>query len=114
MMNTYRFYKENTGRWYIDLPDYPGPKADLEMVAGADTMLDVIADGANEIALTVSEEPFKGAEKLRLIKEYANSDGGGDYILEVYKGKVINHEMWLCEVVRYIFGKMPEVIWFKS
>jgi len=37
------FYKETTGEWYIDLPDYPGPKEDLQMVLGADKMLDPIS-----------------------------------------------------------------------
>jgi len=37
-----KFKKNWFGRWYIDLPQYlkeGGKKADLELVAGADTML---------------------------------------------------------------------------
>ena len=45
-MQTHRFYKEEHGGWYIDLPAYleqGGAKGDLAMVAGADTMLDIMA-----------------------------------------------------------------------
>lgn len=113
-MNTFRFYKENTGEWFVDLPEYPGSKADLQMVAGADTMLDRISKGAKICTLTVSEEPFKGADQLKLIKEYCSDIGGGDYILETYQGEEINHQMWLCEVMRYVFGRMPKAIYFKK
>ncbi|MEJ6979684.1 DUF6717 family protein [Pedobacter sp. P351] len=86
-MNTYRFYKENTGEWYVDLPDYPGPKADLQMVAGADTFLDKLGGKSNIVSLTVSEEPFGGSEHLKLLKECTGEEGGGDYILETYQGE---------------------------
>jgi len=32
-----KFYKEADERWYVELPEWEGSKADLEMVAGADT-----------------------------------------------------------------------------
>ena len=112
-MNTFRFYKENTGEWYVDLPEYPGPKADLQMVAGADTFLDKLANKSNIVSLTVSEEPFEGSEQLKLVKECTPEIGGGDYILETYKGEEINHQIWLCEVMRYLYGKMPRDIYFK-
>ena len=113
-MNTYNFYKEHTKRWYIDLPDYTGSKADLEMVSGADTMLDLIADGKKKTSLTISEEPFEGSSQLDLIKLCPIEQGGGDYILKVYNGEEINHKMWICEVAHYVFGKIPQVIYFKN
>ena len=61
-MNTYRFYKNEAG-WFIDHPAYiqqGGTVADLEMVDGADTMLDIIAAGGNDVHLTISKEPFEG------------------------------------------------------
>ena len=112
-MTEFTFYKESTGQWYVDLPEYPGPKADLQMVAGADTFLDQLAGKSNIVSLTVSEEPFEGSEQLKLVKECSPDLGGGDYILETYKGGEINHAMWLCEVMRYVFGRMPEVVYFK-
>ncbi|MET3500543.1 hypothetical protein ABIC45_002134 [Mucilaginibacter rubeus] len=60
-IHTYKFIKEDNGRWYIDLPDWQGVKADLEMVEGADTMLDYVGEGSNEVKLLLAEEPFEGS-----------------------------------------------------
>lgn len=53
MIHYRRFYKEDTGAWYIDLPEYIeggyGSKANLLMVAGADKFLERLANGKNEV-----------------------------------------------------------------
>lgn len=108
----YRFYIGKNGWWFVDLPDYPGPQADLQMVAGADTFLAKISRPAREVTLKVSEASFERAEVLKLDKGY--NEEHGDYILEEYQGETINHKMWLCPVITYIFGKLPEVIYFKT
>ena len=41
--NAYRFNKED-GKWYIDLPDWTGTKGELQMVGGADTLLDHLSN----------------------------------------------------------------------
>ena len=41
MEQNLKFNKE-ADRWYIDLPDWTGTKGELEMVAGADTLLDCV------------------------------------------------------------------------
>ena len=107
-----RFYKEQTGKWYVDLPTYPGPKADLQMVAGADTFLSKISGSLTKCVLTVSDKSFDGAEILKLVIGYNQEHG--DYLLEVYKNEAINHKMWLCPVITYVFGRLPELIYFKS
>ena len=111
-MEQLRFIKDERGKWYVELPDYPGAKADLQMVAGADTMLDIIAEGNKEATLVVSEVDFDGAEILRLETGYREEHG--DYILEKNKHETINHKMWLCPVITYVFKKLPKVIYFKS
>ena len=61
-MKQYRFVRESGG-WYIDLPEYleqGGSKGDLAMVAGADTMLDIIAGTGDEVILQISTQPFRG------------------------------------------------------
>ncbi len=35
-MRTFKFYKTEVGRWYVDLPEWEGSVDELEMVAGAD------------------------------------------------------------------------------
>ena len=54
MEQNLKFNKE-ADRWYIDLPDWTGTKGELEMVAGADTLLDELdLDKDNVVNLTVS------------------------------------------------------------
>ena len=48
---TISFTKENE-TWYVDYPEWKGNKANLAMVAGADTMLDALTKN-NHITLKV-------------------------------------------------------------
>ena len=114
-MNTYRFKKEGRD-WYIDLPEYienGGSKGDLQMVEGADTMLDVISEGANEVSLTLDRAPFSGSDKLTLTERCDPYIGGGYYLLQSFEGKEFNKTMWLCAVTEYVFGDLPEQIYIK-
>ena len=47
-----RFYQDPDTRWYVDLPEFPGTKAELEMVLGADTMLEFL--GIDQIGINLS------------------------------------------------------------
>jgi hypothetical protein len=115
VMQQYRFYKEPDGRWYIDLPQYiemGGDKADLEMVAGADTFLNVIANGRNNVYAVLSDQPFDNADQLHRVER--EIDSGSFYKLATYQQKNINDfEMWLCDVTAYVFnGKFPDIIYY--
>jgi hypothetical protein len=114
MTETFRFYKSKSNDWYIDLPGWTGSVEELAMVQGADTMLDTVSGYTNECYLKISDEPFEGAEVLRLASSRTDSFGGGDYILEKYESETINHKMWLCEVTRYVFDALPDCIYFKK
>lgn len=116
MVNTYTFYKESYGGWYIDLPAYlegGGSKGDLAMVAGADTMLDIMVAGGDRVALLLSLEPFPGFDELELLRPSDPALGGGDYILRQFKGQQLDHKVWLCGVTEYVFGFLPERIYIK-
>jgi hypothetical protein len=105
----FTFYKEPHGTWYIDLPDYPGPKGDLAMVAGADDMLDYLAKGKKRVEVEMSEQPFEGA--LALERTKMGEPGGGAYY------KPVNHHIesvWLCDVTLFALGKFPEKIYFRA
>lgn len=114
-MNTYRFIKEGRD-WYIDLPEYienGGSKGDLQMVEGADTMLDVISDGTNEVSLTLDRTSFSGSDILTLTERCDPYIGGGYYLLQTFEGKAFNKTMWLCAVTEYVFGDLPAQIFIK-
>lgn len=116
-MKTHTFYKESCGGWYIDLPEYieqGGSKGDLAMVAGADTMLDIVANGNNRVTITMDAMPFEGADELMLLRHCEPSMGGGYYLMSSFEGKPVNQEMWLCAVTEFVFGGMPELIYVKK
>jgi len=115
-MNTYMFVK-NGDDWFIDLPEYieqGGNAGDLQMVDGADTMLDLMADRGTTVVLNISEEAFEGADMLVLTEKCDPSIGGGYYLMEKYNGKAINQRMWLCQVTEFVFGSLPERIFVKQ
>lgn len=113
-MERLKFYKETDNRWYVDLPNWTGTKAELEMVAGADTMLDYMAEDTNEVILCVSEEPFEGSDELVFLNNADDIGEGAYYKLSIYKGIDINLEMWLCNVTSWVFGKFPKSIFITS
>lgn len=112
-MRDYKFYRTSENRWYIDLPEWEGPIDALEMVAGADSLLDVLAENENEVKLTLSLEPFEGCETLEKINDTPEY-GGANYLLKKYKE--IEFEffpIWLCSVTEFVFGSLPKLIYFK-
>ena len=79
-MRKFTFVKENTGRWYIVLPEWTGDKEELEMVMGADTMLDILSQGDSVVDVVLSTEPFDNHKfELMFINE---ESGGGWYNFE--------------------------------
>lgn len=106
-MKYYKFIKESNGRWYIELPEWTGNKDDLEMVMGADTMLDIFAQGESEIELSISTEPFEGAHEL----QYTRPEGGGGWY--TYKSDIQEFEVWLCFVTKFVFGYFPQRIYLR-
>lgn len=111
-MKTYRFYKEYIN-WFIDLPDWKGDKEDLEMIQGADSLLEVLSEGNNEIYLAISEEYFNNANKLEFNRLGEDYESGAFYNLKSYRNIEFDFEIWLCDVTLSIFNKFPESIYFK-
>lgn len=97
----FEFYKDETG-WYIDFPEFLqqglGTKADLEMVAGADEMLDLLSNHADRIELTFSEENIP--QHRFHLKMIHNNEVGATYSTNVPEVP----EVWLCNVTKVIFG----------
>jgi hypothetical protein len=115
-MNAYRFIKEEN-EWYIDLPKFienGGDRGDLQMVQGADKMLDIIAEDSDQVHLIIDRNLFQGSDKLTLIERCSPMIGGGIYNMEMYQGKKINQKMWLCAVVEFIFDDLPDEIFVKK
>lgn len=115
-MKQHRFVREGMA-WYIDLPEYlnqGGDKGDLQMVSGADTMLGIIADKENEVALQIDTEPFEGADELLLTEICDPILGGGFYHMKQFENKAVNKDLWLCDVTRFVFGNIPGKIYIRK
>ena len=108
------FVKEK-GRWYVDLPTFiesgAGTKADLEMVLGADNLCEVLAKGENQLTVTISATPFKGADFFIKKKNNGRKEGC-DY--EAYHNQNFIFTIWLCPVLLYVLGTYPNTIYFKK
>jgi len=118
------FYKEE-GIWYIDLPEFLnaglGTKANLMMVAGADTFLDRVSGNGHRVQVEINTDslaPFDyQLQKVRdgLDKELLAEIGHAPVDYGAYYNVLqINHELWLCPVTEYVFGGgYPEEIYIK-
>ena len=107
-MKQLKFNKEGN-QWYIDLPEFTGAKEELEMVAGADVLLDHLSNNTDTVSVFVSEEPMD--DSIILNKKY-NINGGADY-------KPVNTDVvygvWLCGVTKFVFGGyMPDKLYLKT
>lgn len=113
-MKNYRFYKEEDGRWYIDIPTLEAElgKDALEMVVGADTLLDIISQGEESVNVSFSEKPFEEYEyTLTKIREEKDEFGGAWYLIKA--SNLTSFECWLCGVTRLIFGYYPEKLYLR-
>ncbi len=109
-MKTLKFYQETDGRWYIDLPDWAGPKEDLEMINGADELLSYLSLGRPTVTLYVSENNFDGATMM--VQDSASLVGMYYRINDVIDSAV-PAVVWLCPVTIHVFGYYPLELFFK-
>ena len=104
-----RFYKEE-GLWYADVKGWPGPKGMLLMVDGADTFLDYLSNNGNEISLDLSLDPKQGYDVLNYRYPHPGNDGAY-YSTQMSEDE---HILWLCGVTEFVFGFMPEEVWYRK
>ena len=105
MTAIYRFYKEEH-KWYIQLDDWDGDKEALEMVAGADVMLDILSNSTTEVKLLISTTDFSSKQLSKIDDEgnYSYHDLDDNFIFPV----------WLCSVAIYVFGEYPSQIFISK
>lgn len=124
---TLSFIKED-GIWFADLPEFIemglGTKANLMMVDGADTFLDLLSINGKKVTLTLSRAAFNGysgqikkirnGQNIDLLQEvgHAPVEYGAYYDVIEYNRKPFHHELWLCPVTEYIFNEYPDQIFF--
>jgi len=105
-MREFRFVKLS-GRWFADIP-YDGDIGDLEMVSGADTLLECHNNDGDGIVDCFMLEP---GDKRRVgwnvtyFKKMFDNEYGATYSVddEHYRG-----DIWLCPVLKYVLGEYPD------
>lgn len=114
-MEVFKFEKELDGSWFVVLPEWFGDKSDLQMVSGADVMLDILSQGENVVELQVYlEDPKTSSEvviKLDFVRKATELNNGAYYFINQIDGVVMNFTIWLCDVMLFIFKEFPNTIW---
>ena len=115
-MNIYTFVRRD-GNWQLQLSNHTykeGSRAYVPMSDGANTILNFVAAGKNEVSLLMEKEPFENADVLELQQSCEPFLRGGYYLLHEYNGEVVDQPMRLSDVPRVVFGTIPEKIYFKK
>ena len=130
---TLKFHKEVDGqiaRWYYDFPHWGFNKNNLEMVAGADTLLDYYADGQNQVTLEiyVSKElkwkhscnpefdTYKGEDLFKNTKFWDRIQLGRGYAGTNYNrdNAIVTNTFWICPVTLFVLGRYPNFIYVRK
>lgn len=111
-MEILRFYKEKSEKWYADIPEWTGRKSALQMVSGADDLLDLIANGRNDVHIYFTEKEIKGADVL--IFKRKTWFNGATYKIKSFEGQEINLKVWLCNVTKFVLGGFPKKIYISK
>ena len=78
------------------------------MVDGADAFLDYLSNNGEEVILVIRLDPKAGCEVLNYIHPHPAGDGA--YYMADMNGS--EHKLWLCGVTEFVFGYMPEEVWY--
>ena len=112
-------------RWYYDFPHWGFNHGHLEMVAGADRLCELYANGKDEVTVNIiatnkkakqynknevdefiAEEQQKGTkfiDKLIYGRTYTSVNENGNLIT-----------MWICPVTLFVLGRYPKYIYIKK
>lgn len=110
-----KFYRNEDNRWYVDLPEWEGSKDDLEMVCGADSLLDIISwnyfDALDYVRINVTEVESTERVSYKLVLDTILDSGA---IYYVHNKHLEPFEIWLCDVTKFVFnGEFPKTIYFE-
>lgn len=97
-------------KWFADIPMYEGDVNDLQMVSGADTLIELYALGKSECEVGVLDDfdwdDYNSDPSLIVLKKTVETEGYGatyDVTSRLYRD-----EVWLCPVMLHVFGEYPD------
>lgn len=109
-------------RWYVVFPGWPLNRGHLEMVAGADDMLNLL-DKAHKHYVTVSAIPSSKQRQredyIQLTRVKSSLGCGGFYTVQGLEGwgnpnAKREKQLWLCPVTLCVLGRYPKFIYVKT
>lgn len=95
----------------MNLPEEEGLAKDLEMTEGVCDLLNLISQGDDNLYSQLGDENFPGAYQMILFKSDPE-EGGAWYLVPTVGVINLNLRLHLPGVIKDIFGKFPETIWF--
>jgi hypothetical protein len=99
MIKSIEFFMQDN-LWYADVPNRT--LEENEMVEGADTLLEFLADGHDHVTLTISTMPDTSSQlHLEMIE---HNSYGTTYILNSNPDDTV----WLCNVTHDVFDDHPK------
>ncbi len=116
---TLTFELEKNNNWYVVLPFWPFAHRHLQMVAGADDLLDVLLkkygeEGERRVTLTFYiGENFNGLEMTDnhlLYRCRKSSVSNGTFYDRLTPINDYPLKMWLCQVALFVCHKYPQAI----
>lgn len=109
---TMGFVKEPDGRWYSGICHWPRLfHSNLEMVAGADDLLNALDHGEGYVRMEVALDPEDKRDWFKMVKVSQTVMGATYKVLycESYNGKA-----WLCNVGKFVMGEHPQCIFARQ
>ena len=91
------------GKWFIDIP-WIADVNDLQMVDGADTLLEILSENAKEFNCTISTTRLMNRHYLAHLTKQDEDELGANYqAISDY----VATPVWLCNVTKHLFDSFP-------
>lgn len=105
-------FNKISDKWYVDLPEWEGEFEDLEMVLGADTLLEALSMRLHRNSITFEIWTSKPDVPCGVMKMIDSTKDGATY--QVSNCMYYNGTAWLCNVTKFVFGGFhPINIYFR-
>lgn len=109
------FERELDQRWYAILPEFKGDREELEMVMGADVMLDIISannyDNSDNIKINIDTVKSDTISQYIELQAIPSDHTSGQLYKATYHGTPIEFEVWLCDVTIFVFNEFPDKLY---
>ena len=112
-VNRMRFYKEDH-MWFVDLPQWKGAKWNLLMVQGADTLLDNLNQGTDDVVVDFALKREYLVDDTEIIHLKGTKDRLPEGRYYDYELRNVEWRLWLCDVSAFVFEYHPDNIYFKQ